>query len=374
MGQSIAEFPPQLQSAIMGLMAVCDVTITSGYRSEEEQARLYAGYIQGKPGFNMAAKPGTSHHENTSIGAVDLGGNLDCAHSHASQFGLHFPIKGEPWHVELIDPKAVSTMDYPTEEERRMFDIEQILMGGNNHLQSPIFTMDAEEANKAWQDGKPEETLSAAVDPADESFTNMASIAEAHGTAGQPTKGFGGAKQFNAPAATGPGAAQGSGGALSPVQAASYLAAAGFRGENLVLAVAIAMGESGLRANAHGDTSIAGGGWGHSIGLMQIRSRTGAAGSGDPRDPTMLEDPAFNARAAFQISGGGQNFKPWTVYTKGLYQRNMDTARQAVASLGNLGGPETAQEPAGATQQASLDLTGNRLIRPKPRLLGKRFR
>lgn len=427
MGTSIAEFTPAFQQAIQGLMAVCNLTIGSGYRTYEEQARLYAQ----KP--HLAAPPGQSNHGNPATGAVDLDGDLDCAHANAGRFGLHFPMDHEPWHIELIDPNAeVSAQAYTDPVEQQMVDLEGILFGNTALLNNPVD--DPDELAAEYQQSKPpDDTLD--WDAIGASGLSAAEWALQNGTAGSMADLFAGgrgesnlqatgqagpgrdpdgggrptvgdalagrsigaaltdrpdigaalaaaqptqvsptqnAKALSNAAPTGPGAAQGSGGALSPVQVASYYAAAGFRGEALVTMVAIAKGESGHNPTAHGDTSIAGGGWGHSIGLSQIRSRVSESGKGTPRDPLRLEDPAFNAKAAFEISGGGTNFKPWTVYTKGLYTKNLDEARAAVAQLGNLGAYPAAnqQQPA---PQARLDLLGGAtggLVGPSKTLAG----
>lgn len=136
-------------------------------------------------------------------------------------------------------------------------------------------------------------------------------------------------------------------GTLSAGQIARYAYNAGFRGQALVLAVAIALGESSGKVNALGDKTLANSKWGYSIGLWQIRSLKNQYGSGQARDSTRLRDPAFNARAAFQISGGGSNFRPWTVFTKGIYKRYMGQAQQAAASIA--GGDARVAASAGTT-------------------------
>ncbi len=58
---------------------------------------------------------------------------------------------------------------------------------------------------------------------------------------------------------------------------------ADFRGEDLVLAVAITQGRSGLRAGAVGDESLVTGTWGPSIELFQVRTLRDQEGTGGPR-------------------------------------------------------------------------------------------
>lgn len=78
------------------------VTIGSGYRSFEEQERLYNNWRNGVPGQARAAPPGRSNHNHGT--AADLRYASDEArewvHSVARDLGLHFPVRGENWHVE----------------------------------------------------------------------------------------------------------------------------------------------------------------------------------------------------------------------------------------------------------------------------------
>lgn len=79
------------------------VDITSGNRTREEQEVLYRKYLNGSG--NLAAKPGSSNHEHgdaadVKIGGVNLASNAK-ALKVATELGLHFPVPGEPWHVEV---------------------------------------------------------------------------------------------------------------------------------------------------------------------------------------------------------------------------------------------------------------------------------
>lgn len=79
------------------------LSITSGFRSTEQQARLYAE----KPGW--AAPPGRSNHERGMAADLALNGkwSWDEIHAAAEQYGIRFPMKDrtvrpEPWHAEPI--------------------------------------------------------------------------------------------------------------------------------------------------------------------------------------------------------------------------------------------------------------------------------
>jgi hypothetical protein len=76
------------------------------------------------------------------------------------------------------------------------------------------------------------------------------------------------------------------------------------------LAAAIAMAESGGVPNALASTARE-----YSVGLWQINTLTHPSYSRDA-----LTDPAKNAAAAFEISQGGTNWRPWSTYTSGKYK------------------------------------------------------
>jgi len=84
------------------------VWVNSGYRSNERQAQLYDAAIK-KYGSETAARhnvapPGRSMHNHDL--ASDLGYESDdvkkWVHENAANYGLHFPMGHEPWHVEPI--------------------------------------------------------------------------------------------------------------------------------------------------------------------------------------------------------------------------------------------------------------------------------
>jgi D-alanyl-D-alanine carboxypeptidase len=87
------------------------ITVNSGYRSYEEQARLYAEYQRGERA-GPVAPPGKSRHQageavDASIDGVSIGKVVDART--LKRFGLATPVPGDPPHVELIGNRARSS-------------------------------------------------------------------------------------------------------------------------------------------------------------------------------------------------------------------------------------------------------------------------
>jgi hypothetical protein len=96
---------PNFDTALNKLIAASGgrVQMRSGYRSVEEQTRLWNDALKkyGSPeaARKWVAPPGKSNH-NRGL-AADLSGDLKWAHANAPKFGLYFPMEWEPWHIEL---------------------------------------------------------------------------------------------------------------------------------------------------------------------------------------------------------------------------------------------------------------------------------
>ena len=96
---------PQLLSKLaqVGEHVGRPLKIDSGFRSREEQQKLYARYLAGTG--NLAARPGTSNHESGNAADISIGGTSlrdDAkAADYARSIGLAFPIPSESWHTEL---------------------------------------------------------------------------------------------------------------------------------------------------------------------------------------------------------------------------------------------------------------------------------
>ncbi len=106
--------------------------------------------------------------------------------------------------------------------------------------------------------------------------------------------------------------------ALTPAQIEQYAYNAGFRGDALKLAVAVALAESAGNPAAYNPELAAGTKNGSgSRGLWQIY------GSAHPQyNNSAVFDPQANANAAYSVyQAAGQSFRPWSTYTNGAAQQ-----------------------------------------------------
>lgn len=119
--ESIANLNPMLRDALQNMVrsAPADIQgglrINSGYRSEERQRQLYEAalrkYGNEQEARRWVAPPGRSQHNFGK--AVDIGFLSPRAkawvHENAAQFGLHFPMSHEPWHIEMKGRRSVAS-------------------------------------------------------------------------------------------------------------------------------------------------------------------------------------------------------------------------------------------------------------------------
>lgn len=87
------------------------VLLNSGFRSYAEQKHLHDGYTRGLQGFNKAAKPGYSAHQNgvafdLSVPGGDGNPTYEWLKRHATRFGFVRTVSKEPWHWEFDEPRA----------------------------------------------------------------------------------------------------------------------------------------------------------------------------------------------------------------------------------------------------------------------------
>jgi hypothetical protein len=91
------------------------IAINSGFRSYPEQKLLYDGYMKHLPGFNTAAKPGTSKHQNGVAFDIRVaGGEGDPVYEwlkhNGPAHGFIRTVNKEPWHWEFDSVKAAKAV------------------------------------------------------------------------------------------------------------------------------------------------------------------------------------------------------------------------------------------------------------------------
>ena len=112
-------------------------------------------------------------------------------------------------------------------------------------------------------------------------------------------------------------------GKLGASDIAVYAQNAGFSGDDLTTAVAIALAESGGNPSAVGDLAIVKPNG--SIGLWQINTN-----AHPEYDPAQLTDPQYNANAAYAIYQRAGGFRPWSTFTSGNYMAYLADASNVV--------------------------------------------
>jgi hypothetical protein len=141
---------------------------------------------------------------------------------------------------------------------------------------------------------------------------------------------------------------------LSIDQIVTLAANAGFEGQDLATAVAIALAESKPPGNSQSYNPEPGAKGGTpdnmgSYGLWQIYLYQHPEFAGQN-----LYDPQTNANAAYSVySAAGQSFRPWTTYTHGKYLSFLNSVETTIAAI------EPAQ-PAPDQTASSTDQGGGR--------------
>lgn len=121
---------------------------------------------------------------------------------------------------------------------------------------------------------------------------------------------------------------------LTPARVAQVARDAGVPcGDRLVLAVAVAFGESEgyTRASHYNDFDGS-----VDRGLWQINSKAWPM-----YGEACVYDAACNAKAMVAISNGGASWSPWLAYTNGRYQQFIARAREGAAAVCATGGTST---------------------------------
>lgn len=138
----------------------------------------------------------------------------------------------------------------------------------------------------------------------------------------------------------------------SAEEIAAYGYRAGWRGNDLAVAVAVALAESSGRTDAVGDTALQNDTWGPSVGLWQIRSLNADRGTGKTRDELANKDPQTNANHAHEI-WKGSGWGAWSTYSNRAYLLYMPRALPAAAAA-NVAAPAVGVATEAADAAASV--------------------
>ena len=154
---------------------------------------------------------------------------------------------------------------------------------------------------------------------------------------------------------------------LSREEIRSAAAKAGFSGNDLNIAVAVALAESGGNPRAHNATPPD-----NSNGLMQInmlgglgpdrRSRFNLKSNDD------LYDPATNMRVAYGIFKGS-GWKAWTTYTRGTYKKYLDGDDSSTDTTGEADAAPVGANPINGIGDA-INAFGNTIFKGFANLAG----
>lgn len=110
---ALATAEPYFKLVAAAAQAGILIAINSGFRSYPEQKALYDGYKKGLPGYNTAAPPGGSNHQNGVAFDIDVHGNFESPEygwlrANATSFGFLRTVSKEPWHWEFDPTRAHS--------------------------------------------------------------------------------------------------------------------------------------------------------------------------------------------------------------------------------------------------------------------------
>jgi len=261
------------------------LTINSGFRTYEEQVAVYNKFISGKG--PQAAKPGSSRHESGNAADIGPASEYGWLAANAARFGLAKTVASEPWHFEDAGGRTQGNVAATQAADREQKP---------NATVAPTLSTGA-AVNSFLGMNKTAGQILKEVFSAGPAGPNYRGVSGAGGVVG-------GGSAAAAPVGSGGNASiSGGKGSLSAAQIRAVAAQAGFTGQALDTAVAIALAESSGNPGGHNNKGE------DSRGLWQINVDAHGEKFGN------LYDPLTNARAAFAVSGGGKNFNPWTTYS-----------------------------------------------------------
>lgn len=379
---SFSKLNPKFKERLLSMIAENpNVGIGQGYRSSIDQRTMFlsrytktkedtgvfwnGSFWKKKSGVADAAPPGLSMHE---IGlAADLTGDLAWVQANAERFGLKTfaGINNEPWHVQPAElPNGRSAYEKSGAPWGTIpgstFDPEAVFNGqpgGGEYVSDRAMSSPARKMSLA---SFSQMSISDQIEALKAS--NQAGLSP-NGTVATAGGGKGKGKRKNGQKATP------SNQPLSGREVAQLMYAAGFRGADLVKAVAIAGRESRFNPSAHNPNAQTGD---NSYGLMQI-NMIGKLGPDRRRrlglkSDDELFDPATNARAAYWLYKAGNNsFYHWGEY-KGMEatsHTDLKSAKRYVQQAGFQTGDGMARTTA---HSGSVNIEGGQNITIAPNI------
>jgi len=142
---------------------------------------------------------------------------------------------------------------------------------------------------------------------------------------------------------------------LTPQQIFNYAYRAGFRGADLIRAVAIALAESGGRTDAYNPENAAGTAPGSgSRGLWQIY------GTAHPEfNNASVLDPQANANAAYKVyREAGNRFTPWSTWNVGIANKIIPTLPKFKIDSSPSGRSESTTQAVGKMTGTTIGVSG----------------
>jgi len=357
-----------------------DVGINSGYRDEGEQERLFYKQMEPttadqsevewngkhwkpKAGYAFTAPPGRSMH---GVGlAADIfeeGKDYSWIVANSARFGLNnWRAKGwrhdEPWHVQPQEvPRFRSQYDggeYSPPQQGRPDgwfedDMVESFAGSDYHFDGDnALSPRPQDHGVISTSGM---TLSSMTIPEMIDAQRMVSRAKfLSGGTGPYGSSFGGHSTSFGGHSTSSSYPSGK---LSAKQMVQLLYNTGWRGNDLINALAVSFQESGWVANNLNPDASTGD---ESYGLFQInmigdlgparREKFGLSSNNE------LYDPVKNAEIAYKMwSEAG--WQPWSSWKRGEYEKHLPMARDAVAAAG-VGDPAPMYMPSRSKSQSS---------------------
>ena len=365
---------PSLREKLIRMMRENeDIGITSGYRDEGDQERLFykqmeettadqsevewnGKYWKPRAGYAFTAPPGRSMH---GVGlAADIfedGKDYSWIVANSARFGLNnWKAKGwrtdEPWHVQPQEvPRFRSQYDggeYTAPQQGRPDgwfedDMVESFAGSDYH-----FDGDNELSPRSQGHG----TFSTSGLTIPEMIDAQRTISRAKflsgGTGPYGSPSFGRSMKSSSSVSAYPK------GKLSAQQMAQLLYDTGWRGNDLVNALAVSFQESGWKANNLNPDASTGD---QSYGLFQInmlgdlgparREKYGLSSNNE------LYDPVTNAQIAYKM-WSESGWQPWSSWKRGEYEKHLDMAKDAAALVG-VGDPAPTYMPSRSKSQGS---------------------